>query len=411
MNNKVALMAIQRQMDVDFQQRLEECVELIEAADFECAFYVTQATNEDYPYYLGSGKLEEFSIKIQEQEITTVVCLDELSPSQHRNLEETLNVEVLDRTQLILMIFGRRASSKMAKLQVESARLSYLLPRLKTQRSHTGRQQGGSMKTRGAGETLVDLRRRVATKQFQMIQKELKKLEFVHETQSLARRKSNVIVCAFVGYTNVGKSSLMNACLNALNHSDQKNVVANDRLFETLSTASRSAMILGQEVILTDTVGFVSNLPHSLIKAFHSTLAEVKNADILIHVIDGSSDKAYEERRVTLETLKEIEVDDKPIITVYNKADLKSHPGLNVSAKEAFNIDLLIDAIHQQISKLTQFTQLLIPYDKIGELNRFKKEYSQAQIRESEEGFIVSIPYPLNENSEWKIYTFKGESK
>ncbi len=375
-------MAVERQNDVDFNHRLQECSELIDAAELELSFYMTQATNDDYPMYFGSGKIDEFDEKRQEEGIETVICLDELSPSQHRNLEERFNCEVLDRTQLILVIFGRRAQSREAKLQAESARLSYLLPRLKTQRSHVGRQQGGAAKTRGAGETLVDLRRRVATKQFQTIQRELKRLEFVHETQSLARRKSSTIVCAFVGYTNVGKSSLMNALLERLNHSHDKSVVANDRLFETLSTASRSTQLTGKEIILTDTVGFIRKLPHHLVESFKSTLDEVREADLLLHVVDISHSNFEEQVNVVNETLKEMNALDKPTIMVFNKIDAftydkkdeddltpatkenysledlkkmwmskNTHPTVYISAAKKINTDELKDVLYKHIKK------------------------------------------------------------
>ncbi len=401
---QVTLIAINLNHDLNFNHRLQECAELIEAADFELVSYITQSTQEEMPYYLGSGKIEELIEVIEKDDIDYVVTLDELSPAQHRNLEEILNLQVLDRTQLILMIFGRRASSKEAKLQVESARLSYLLPRLKTHRTHTGRQQGGAAKTRGAGERLLDLRRRSALKQFQQIQRELKKSAHIHNTQVQARRKSNALVVAFVGYTNVGKSSLMNALLERLTRHQQKNVEANDRLFETLSTSSRHCVLNKKNVILTDTVGFVSNLPHSLVKAFHSTLDEVRYADLLIHVIDASSEHAFNQQMVTLETLKELEVEDKAILTVYNKADIAQHPGLCVSAKTGYHLDELIDRIDSELQKIQHHSQLLIPYEKILVLNELKKVISHCEIREAEEGFLVTIPFSINEESEWNQY-------
>ncbi len=402
--SQVCLVAINLNSDLNFNHRLQECAELIEAADFDLVSYITQATQEEMPYYVGSGKLDELKEITEKDEIDYVVTLDELSPAQHRNLEEYLNLQVLDRTQLILMIFGRRASSKEAKLQVESARLSYLLPRLKTHRTHTGRQQGGSARTRGAGERLLDLRRRTALKQYQQIQRELKKSTHTHNIQAQARRKSNALVVAFVGYTNVGKSSLMNALLEKLLHNQHKNVEANDRLFETLSTSSRHCILNKKNVILTDTVGFVSNLPHSLVKAFHSTLDEVRYADLLIHVIDASSEHAFNQQMVTLETLKELEVDNKPMITVYNKGDISEHPGLCVSAKTGKNLDELISRIDLELQRIQYHTQLLIPYENINALNDLKKVYSHCEIRESDEGFLVTIPYALEDESEWRKY-------
>ena len=401
---QVCLIAINLNNDLNFNHRLQECAELIEAADFELVSYLTQSTQDEMAYYLGTGKIEELKEIIEKDEIDFVVTLDELSPAQHRNLEEILNLQVFDRTQLILMIFANRAFSKEAKLQVESARLSYLLPRLKTHRTHTGRQQGGGARTRGAGEKLLDLRRRTALKQFQQIQRELKKSEHTHDVQAQARRKSNALVVAFVGYTNVGKSSLMNAILEKLSHNQQKNVEANDRLFETLGTASRHCVLNKKNIILTDTVGFVSQLPHSLIKAFHSTLDEVREADLLIHVIDASNEHAFNQQMVTLETLKELEVDNKPIITVYNKGDISDHPGLCVSARTGQNIDELIQVIDNECQKIQHHTQILIPYDSIHVLNDLKKMISHPQIRESETGFLVTIPFALSEESEWFKY-------
>lgn len=406
-NPKVCLLALNKHHDLDFKVRLQECAELIEAADFELVSYLTQASDERMPLYVGTGKIEELKALIEKDEIEIVATLDELSPSQHRNLEQVLEITVIDRTQIIFMIFNRRAFSNEAKLQVEAARLSYLLPRLKTHLTSTGRQQGGSMRNRGSGESQLEIHRRGAMKQYARIQKELKQLENVRETQALARRKADVLIVALVGYTNVGKSSLMNTLLTQLTHKKDKDVIANDRLFETLGTASRFCTLNGIPIVLTDTVGFVSDLPHSLVIAFHSTLQEVNHADLLIHVLDSSSDQIDHQQSVTLSTLKEIGADSKPMITVYNKVDLKEHAGLAISAHTGFGITELIERIEDELRSIQIQTQLCIPFDKKADLDALKESYKQLEIREAEEGYIVNLPYPLKDDSPFHVYKQK----
>lgn len=402
---RVLLLAVKRPSDHHFDERLSETIALVEAWDAQVEHTMIQAMDEKMvSTYVKSGKLEEVIQTLQAMDINYVLTLDELSPSQHRNLEEALSATVIDRTQLILMIFERRASTNEAKLQVQAATLSYLLPRMALHHGSVGRQQGGSAKTKGSGEKALALKKRVTEKQLHKVNQALKDLEIVHETQSAQRQKQAVFTVALVGYTNAGKSSLLNALTALLNREEGKPVSAKNRLFETLSTATRRVRLNGQDIILTDTVGFVSNLPHTLIKAFRSTLNEVVHADCLIHVIDGSSLELERQQEVTLETLDELGCKDKPMITVYNKGDLMSHEGLSISALTGLNLDALVHEIDLQRQRYNPSTVLLIPYEDHEVLVALKKMYPSLTIQEREQGYHITIPYRVELPDAYKPY-------
>lgn len=391
----VILVGIKQPSDSDFESRLEETKQLIEACDLETVLTVTQGTDEhNSPTYVKSGKLEELIGHIEAQEVSTMITNDELSPSQHRNLEEALGITVVDRTQLILLIFEKRAKSREAKLQVQAATLSYLLPRTALDHGSAGRQQGGGARTKGSGESDLQLRKRATERQLHKVQEELREMEATRATQRLKRQKQELYTVALVGYTNAGKSTLLNAMVKESEHDTTKAVSEKNRLFETLDTASRKIDLFGIPVILTDTVGFVSHLPHSLVKAFRSTLEEVRFADLLLHVVDLSHPEMARQAQVTLETLEEIGCEDKPILTVKNKADLIDHPvGFTVSALNGTNIEQLLRVVRKELDKLNPLTILLIPYEDAEILKAIKNDFSQATIRESEDGFLVSLPY------------------
>lgn len=402
---KVLLVAVHHRQS-DFEESVEETKQLIEACDYEWLLTVTQNSSDETPTYVKSGKVDELIDHITNQEVDMVVTNDELSPSQHRNLEEILGVDVMDRTQLILNIFEKRAQSKEAKLQVEVATLSYLLPRTNLQLHTVGRQRGGGARNKGAGEKALALSKRVTEKQLMKAEVALKVMEVQRLTQRQKRHKNNMFTVALVGYTNAGKSTLMNQLMRLTAQND-KLVSEKNRLFETLQTATRIIETQGNRFILSDTVGFVSRLPHNLVKSFRSTLEEVKDADLLIHVADGSSDKALSQQQITLDTLKDMEVSDKPMITVYNKMDLverSDYPELCISAKTGDHCDDLLDLIVEKMQVIQDTIKLLIPYEKNNILKSIQKEYQVESIQSVDEGYLVKVKFASTLDPQYLIY-------
>ena len=391
------------QGDLDFEASMEETKALMEAADLECLYSLFQKAKNNTTHYVKSGKLLEVQLAMQSMEVDLLITNDALSPSQHRNLSEALNVEVWDRTQLILAIFGSRAQDRASKLQVEVARLSYLLPRMSLTHHSSGREQGGGARNRGSGEQALALAKRVTLRQLHKAERELKELEAQREVQARLRQRNAIFTIALVGYTNAGKSTLMNR-LNQKFGKDVKEVRANDRLFESLSPSARYGEIDGIPVLFLDTVGFVSRLPHSLVKAFHSTLKVVQEADLIIHVNDASSANWYLEKEVTLQTLNELEVLDKPRIEVNNKMDLGPCSGLCISAREGTNCELLYEKIKAKMLEIRPLMELFVPYDQNAVLDSIKAHYTIQAIVEEEAGYRIQLKYHPNLKAEHRAY-------
>lgn len=359
----------------DFQYLMEELENLAAACDIDVAGEVTQNIIEvNMGYYMGTGKLEEISYVMEKTGANAAVFNDELTPMQIRNLEEELKCKVIDRTMLILDIFAQRAKTKEAKLQVEIAQLQYSLPRLIGLRASLGRQSGGvGTRNKGAGEKKLELDRRKIEERISLLNKELEDLVVNRETQRNKRRKNEIPLVSLVGYTNAGKSTLMNSILEKYNKSSDKQVFVKDMLFATLDTSVRSIKLPdNKQFLLTDTVGFASRLPHSLIKAFRSTLEEAAEADLLIHVIDYSNPDYEEQIRVTNAVLKEIGAENIPVIYAYNKSDLAGYTTesteensvVYISAKEKIGIDKLMSLIISKIFNNYVKCKMLVPYDK-----------------------------------------------
>lgn len=404
--NKYILIGIKERQDLDFESSMQETMRLMQASDLEVVFRLEQATLNNNPFYLKKGKLDEVKIALINLEADGVVCNDALSPSQYRNLSEYLDTNVIDRTQLILEIFEKRAKQKESKLQVEVARLNYLLPRVKLNHHSSGREQGGGVKNRGSGEQALALRQRTMMRSLYKAERELDLIEKQRITQRNKRNKKDALTIALVGYTNAGKSSLLNWFIEHYSTPDKK-VSAHDRLFESLETSSRNIELDGYPIILIDTVGFVSRLPHHLVKAFRSTLEIVKEADLILHVLDGSSDNMEGEREVTLNTLKDLECENTPRIEIKNKMDIREREGLNISITQNLNMDRLIELIKKKIRDIRPVTELSIPYDEVHILDHVKKMYTIQSIYEEKEGYRVQLSYIKQLNKQLKSYERK----
>lgn len=404
--SKYILIGVKERKDLDFESSMQETERLMEASDLEVVFRLEQATLNNNPSYFKKGKLDEVKNALIQLEADGVVCNDALSPSQYRNISEYLDTTVIDRTQLILEIFEKRAKQKESKLQVEVARLNYLLPRVRLNHHSSGREQGGGMKNRGSGEQALALRQRTMMRALQKAEHELELIEKQRLTQRNKRNKNDTLTIALVGYTNAGKSSLLNWFMEHYSTPD-KMVSAQDRLFESLEPSSRLIELDGYPIILIDTVGFVSRLPHHLVKAFRSTLEIVQDADLILHVLDGSSDNMSVERDVTLNTLKDLACDETPRIEIINKMDLRERDGLNISITKSINMDILLKEITNKIRLIKPITELLIPYDEVNVLEHIKKMYTIQSIYEEKDGYRIQLTYVKQLNKQLKSYERK----
>ena len=371
---KAIIVGVQLQHSYDFEYSMQELRNLAAACYIDVVGELSQKAERVNPtHYIGTGKLHELRALAEAHDAPVVIFNDELSPSQIRNIEAELERTVIDRTILILDIFAERAQTKEAQLQVEVARLQYMLPRLVGLRASLGRQGGGSgLRNRGAGETKLELDRRRIEERISTLQSDLEKLVSRRQIQRRQRKKNEMPVVCLVGYTNTGKSSLMNALMETYDPDTNKQVFAQDMLFATLETSVRRIDLPdNKSFLLTDTVGFVNQLPHHLVKAFRSTLEEVTEADLLVHVVDYAHEDYEQLIAVTQETLKELGADKIPTVYAYNKCDLTDHPyplakkeSVYMSVKEKAGIDELVKLIGEQIFDDYMQCEVLIPYDK-----------------------------------------------
>lgn len=360
--------------EIDFEESMQELEQLATACEMDVVGRVDQNLNAiNRATYIGSGKINEIRSLIDELKVDILVFNNELSPSQLRNLERALELKILDRTALILEIFARRAQTREAKLQVETARLKYMLPRLVGMNEDMDRQYGGvGTISRGSGEKKLALDRRRIEERIAELNKELKQISLKRRTQRKKRSKSGLPLVALTGYTNAGKSTLMNSLMEMTQRPENKKVFEKDMLFATLETSVRKITLPDNRAfLLSDTVGFVSSLPHELVKAFHSTLEEVRNADLLLHVVDASNPNYGHQIEVTNETLRQIGAGDIPVIKVFNKADLTSMNipyikggDIYVSAREKIGMEELTREISSRIFKDYVECKMLIPYDQ-----------------------------------------------
>jgi GTP-binding protein HflX len=400
--DKAITVGVQLNQKPGFPASMEELRNLADACELEVVGEVTQKAERIITgTYMGSGKIKELKEAMAASEAGVAIFNDELSPSQIRNLEAELDCRVIDRTLLILDIFASRAQTKEAKLQVEVARLQYMLPRLIGLRESLGRQGGGAgLKNRGSGETKLELDRRRIEDRIAALQDDLEKLVARRQVQRNQRRKNEIPLVCLVGYTNAGKSSLMNAVIRKVDPDSDKEVLEKDMLFATLETSVRSiALPNRRSFLLADTVGFVSQLPHHLVKAFRSTLEEVTDADLLLHVVDCSDPESAKRIEVTNDTLRELGAGDIPSLYVYNKADLaegRSYPeeadgGIYLSARKGAGIDELVGLIGERIFTDDKTCEVLIPYDQGRLVSYFKENAVIHAMSHEENGTKLSM--------------------
>lgn len=371
------------------EETLNELKELAVTAGAEVIGILTQKKKGiNKAHYIGKGKLEELKMFVENQQADLVIVNDELTGTQIKNLEDALGVKIVDRTNLILDIFAKRARSKEGMLQVELAQLKYRLPRLVGLGGQLSRL-GGGIGTRGPGETKLEVDRRHIRNRIKAIEEKLEELEKHRNLQRQRRKKNQIPVVAIVGYTNAGKSTLLNALTGA-------DAYVEDKLFATLDPTARKLVLpSGREAILTDTVGFIRKLPHDLVEAFKSTLEEVKYADLLLHVIDVTSPDMEEKIKVVEKVLSDLGAIETPRINVYNKIDLLeivpsgNNRDIYISAKNKIGLDRLLEAIERELFKETEVVSFLFPYEKTREYNYLKERGKVIEEDFDEKGISV----------------------
>ena len=362
----------------DTKESVKELADLVDTAGAIVLDSIIQTRERIHPgTYLGKGKIEEVKERVMELDATGVVCDDELTPAQLRNLEDLLDTKVMDRTMVILDIFAKRATTSEGKIQVELAQLKFSAARLVGLRNSLSRL-GGGIGTRGPGEKKLEMDRRLIHERISQLKAELKKVENHRELIRKSRDENLAFNVAIVGYTNAGKSTLLNKLTDA-------GILAEDKLFATLDPTTRKLKLgSGQEILVTDTVGFIRKLPHHLIEAFKSTLEEAKYANLLIHMVDAANEEATSQMLVVYDTLRSLDVVDKDIITVFNKTDLMEEgmelprdfhadKVLKMSAKTGEGIDELKNTIEDILQKQRVYLEHIFSYKDAGKIAVIRK--------------------------------------
>ena len=410
---RVILVGVATSDNDDTEVSMKELAELVKTAGAETLATVIQNREARHPgTYVGKGKIEEIRELCEQLGATGIICDDELSPAQMKNLEDELDCKVMDRTMLILDIFAQHAQTKEGKLQVELAQLKYRATRLIGRHRELSRVGGGSfgggagasagmgggIGTRGPGEKKLEMDRRLIKDRIAQLNREIADVKKNREVARSLRERNPVPVVAIVGYTNAGKSTLLNTLTDA-------GILAEDKLFATLDPTTRGlALESGQQVLFTDTVGFIRKLPHHLIDAFRSTLEEAKYADLILHVVDVSNPDVDAQMHIVYETLRDLGIQDKTIITAFNKQDLlpaeqtmkdlKADYTVKISAKHGRGIEELLGIVEQILREQKKYVECVVPYAQAGVLQQIRK-YGQLLSEEyTETGIAIQAYIP-----------------
>lgn len=401
---KIILVGVSVREDDDTEESLEELEELAKTAGAVTVAKVIQNRDTFHPgTYIGKGKIQEVKELLMMHMADCVVCDDELSPAQIKNLEVELNTKVIDRTVMILDIFAQHAQTREGKIQVELAQLRYRSSRLIGLGNSLSRL-GGGIGTRGPGEKKLEMDRRLIRERISQLKRELEDVKQSREITRKQRSKNAAVVAAIVGYTNAGKSTLLNRLTNA-------GVLEEDKLFATLDPTTRNlALESGQNILLTDTVGFIRKLPHHLIDAFRSTLEEAKYADIILHMVDSSNPAADHQMHIVYETLNQLGVKDKPVITVFNKQDkaegewilkdFRADATVKISAKTGEGIPELLRKLEEVLREQKEYIEKTYSYEEAGKIQYIRK-YGQLLEEEYQEDGIFVKAYVPKDHAGW----------
>ena len=419
MNQKVITVTVNIDMDEKtLEDKVIELEKLVQALDGEVVLSLTQNKSfVDKAFYIGKGKVNEIKDYCEKLEAEFVVFNNELTGSQVKNLEEIIGIRVIDRTNLILDIFSERARTKEAKLQVKLAKLKYTLPRLSALRSGFSRQQGG-IGGKGIGEQQIELDRRTINREISSITSQLKEIE--KNRNEIRKKRINSIdpIISLVGYTNAGKSTLINKLISygKDENSEIKEVFVKDMLFATLDTYVREGLLLnGSKVMYVDTVGFVSDIPHNLVESFKGTLEEIKYSDLILHVVDISNVNVDEQIKITNDMIKKLECEDKNVIYVFNKVDKLIDENIKlqyanienkvfISAKNDEDIILLLKEIEKVLFSSLVKTELLIPYDKQKIVSNILNNYMPEFVEHIETGSFLKVSLKKEDYEIYKGY-------
>ena len=399
LEERVVLVGVSERDGDDAEDSLVELAELVKTAGATVVGTLIQRRESIHPgMYVGTGKVQEIAELVEQTGATGIVCDDELSPAQLKNLEQMLDTKVMDRTLIILDIFAARATTSEGKIQVELAQLKYRLSRL----AGLGRSMsrlGGGIGTRGPGEKKLEMDRRLINDRIAQLNHELKEIKRHREITRAKREKNQIPVVAIVGYTNAGKSTLLNHLTNA-------DVLEEDKLFATLDPTTRILELAGrQQVLLTDTVGFIRKLPHHLIQAFRSTLEEAKYADYIFHVVDASNPQRDKQMHITYATLDELGVKDKTIVTLFNKQDLRTEHEplhdfradyvLNISAGKEEGLEEVKALLEELLRENKIYIERVIPYAKAGIIQLIRKQGELISEEYVAEGIAIKAYVPM----------------